>query len=74
MRPAHASGHTLDLVLLPSDFVVDDLNVFLISSNISDHDMVFFRVNFPKTYSFMKSIAFKKHQRVADASHCRSFE
>ena len=62
-RPTHASGHTLDLVLSPSDSGVDDLSlsVIPISSNISDH-MVFFCVNFPKTYAFTKSITFKKYQ------------
>ena len=47
LRPTYASDHTLDLVLLPGDYDVDDLNVLPISSNISDHDMVFFLVNFP---------------------------
>ena len=73
-RPTHASGHTLNLVLLPSDSGVDDRNVLPINFNISDHDMIFFHVNFPKTYSFTKYIALKKYQRVADASHNRSIE
>ena len=68
LRPTRASSHTLDLVLVPGDFNVDNLNVVPISSYTSDHDMVFFHVYFPKTYSFTKSIALKKYQRVADAS------
>ena len=72
--PTHASGHTIDLVLSPSDSGVDDLNVLPISSNISDHDMVFFCVYFLKTYSFTIFITFKKYQRRTDASHYNSIE
>ena len=68
-KPTHAFGHTLDLVSFPGDFNVDNLKVHPINSNISDHDMVFFHVNFPKTYSFTKYLTFKIYQRVADASH-----
>ena len=53
---------------------VDDLNVLPISSNISDHDMVFFHVNFLRSYSFTKSISFKKYQRMAEASRYHSIE
>ena len=74
LRPSHASGRTLDLVLSPGGSGVDNLNVPPISSNISVHGMVFFYVNFPKIYSFTKSIAFKKCQRVADASLFCSIE
>ena len=61
------------MVLLPGDFDVDDLNVLPISFNTTDHDMVFFH-NFPRTYSFTKSITFKKYQRVADALHFHDIE
>ena len=70
LRPTYASGRAIDLVLLLGDSDVDDLKVLPISSNISDHNMVFLYVNFPKSYSFAKSITlFKKYQRVAYASH-----
>ena len=68
-RPTHASGHTLYLVMSPGDSDIDDLKGLPISSDISDHDMVFFHIKFPKIYSFTKSITFNKYQRVADASH-----
>ena len=54
--------------------VLMTFKVFSISCNISNHDMVFIFVNFPKTYSFTNSIAFKKYQRVADASHFHGIE
>ena len=73
-RPTHASDHALDLVLLLCDSRVDNLNMLPISFSLFDHDMVFFHVNLPKTYSFTKSIAWKKYQRVADTSHFRSSE
>ena len=47
-RSTHDPGHTLDLALSSSDSGVDDLNVLPISSNTSDHDMVFLCVNFQK--------------------------
>ena len=47
LTPKHASGHTLDLALSPGDSNVDNSKVLPNSSNISDHDMVFFHVNFP---------------------------
>ena len=46
LRPTHASGHTLDLALLPGDSDVDNLEVLSVSSSISDHDLVLFHVNF----------------------------
>ena len=70
----HASGHTLDLVLSPGDLDVDNFKVLPINSNIFDHDMVFFHVNFPKMFSFTKSITIKKYQKVADASHFLGIE
>ena len=69
-----AYGHTLDLVLSPGDSNVDNLKVLSISSDMSDHDMVFFHVNFSKTYSFTKSTTFKKYQRAAIASHFHGIE
>ena len=58
VRPIHATGRTLDLVLLPVDSHVDDFKVLPVSSIISDYDVVFFHVNFPKAYSLTKSITF----------------
>ena len=74
LRPTHVPGHTLNLVLLPSDSGADDLNVLSLRSNVSAHDMAFFHVNFPKTYSFKKFITFRKYQKVADASLYHSIE
>ena len=74
LRPTHASGHTLDWVLLPVDSGVHDLNVLFISSSIFGYDMVAFHVNFPKAYSFTKSVTFMKYQSVADGSNFRNIE
>ena len=74
LRPTHASDHALDLVLLPCDSRGDNLNMLRVGFSLFDHVMVFFHVNLPKTYSFTKSIAWKKYQRVADTSHFRSIE
>ena len=57
------------MALSPGDSDVDDFKVLPIRSNISDHDMVFFHVNFPNIYSFTRSITFKRYQKVADVSH-----
>ena len=61
LRSTHTSGHTIDFVLSPGVSDVGDLNVLPISSNISDHDIVFFDANLPKTYSLTKSVTLTKN-------------
>ena len=62
LRLTHASGHTLGLVLLPSDSGVDDLNVLPFNSSISDHDMVSFVV-ISKNLFFLPNLSHSRNIR-----------
>ena len=62
MMPTHVSGHTLDLVLVPteSDFV-GGIEISLIDSDISDHALLTFTLCFSKPPTYRKTITFRNY-------------
>ncbi len=70
--PTHVSGHTLDLVLSPSDSNrVVDVAVDLINPALSDHALITFSYDVPKPPSYNKIIRFRNYKNVdhAQLSH-----
>jgi len=63
--PTHASGHTLDLVLSPSDSgLVENVDVVPMDPNISDHALVAFCLNIPRPPSYTKTITFRNYRNI----------
>ena len=62
MMPTHVSGHTLDLVLAPteSDFV-GDIEISPIDSDISDHSLLTFTLCFSRPPTYRKTITFQNY-------------
>ena len=59
MMPTHVSGHTLDLVLAPteSDFV-GGIEISPIDSDISEHTLLTFALCFSRPPTYRKTITF----------------
>ena len=62
MMPTHVSGHTLDLVLVPteSDFV-RGIEISPIDSDISDHALLTFTLCFSRPPTYRKTITFRNY-------------
>ena len=62
MMPTHVSGHTLDLVLAPteSDFV-GGIEISPIDSDISDHALLTFTLCFSRPPTYRKTITFRNY-------------
>ena len=60
--PTHVSGHTLDLVLVPteSDFV-GGIEISPIDSDISDHALFTFTLCFSRPPTYCKTITFRNY-------------
>ena len=62
MMPTHVSGHTLDLVLAPteSDFV-GSIEISPIDSDITDHTLLTFMLCFSRPPTYRKTITFRNY-------------
>ena len=63
--PTHVSGHTLDLVLSPSDSdYLTNVDIVPVDPAISDHALVIFLLDFPRPPSYTKTIKFRNYRNI----------